>query len=122
MNKLSKMIRLAYFLVSIAVITVACSDHKANIRQAVAARADSVEVFALKKEPVSKMLKLPAELYPWERSEIYAEVEGYVKELKVDIGDRVRRNDVFVVLDAPGITAGFAEATADLAGALAKYQ
>jgi membrane fusion protein (multidrug efflux system) len=111
-----------HFFISIAVITVACSEKKENGQQARAGQADSVQVFTLKKEPVSKELSLPAELYPWQRSEIYAKVEGYVKELKVDIGDRVKRNDVLVILDAPEVTADFAKASADLKAARAMYQ
>lgn len=90
--------------------------------QAAATATDSVEVFVLKKEPVVKNLSLPAELHPWERAEIYAKVEGYVKELKVDIGDRVKRNDVLVVLDAPEVSANYAKASADLQASHARYQ
>jgi len=82
---------------------------------------DSVAVFKLKKDSVSKLLKLPAELYPWERSELYAKVEGYVKEFKFDIGDHVKKNDILLILDAPEVTANYAKAFADLQAARAKY-
>jgi membrane fusion protein, multidrug efflux system len=97
-----------------------CAEKKAS-ESAIAAQADSVQVFALKKDSVSKTLKLPAELHPWERAEIYAKVEGYVSQLKVDIGDRVRKNDVLIVLDAPEVTANFAKASAELQSARSKY-
>lgn len=110
-----------YFLIAMGVITMGCSGKRDNDQQGRVA-TDSVRVFTLTKEPVSKALKLPAELYPWERSEIYAKVEGYVKELKVDIGDRVKRNQILVVLDAPEVSADFAKASADLRAAQAQYQ
>jgi membrane fusion protein, multidrug efflux system len=97
-----------------------CSEKKAS-ENPIVALPDSVQVFMLKKDSVSKTLKLPAELHPWERSEIYAKVEGYVGQLKVDIGDRVRRNDVLIILDAPEVTANFAKASADLQSARSKY-
>jgi membrane fusion protein, multidrug efflux system len=97
-----------------------CVEKKAG-ESPLSARPDSVQVFALKKDSVSKTLKLPAELHPWERSEIYAKVEGYVSQLKVDIGDRVRKNDVLIVLDAPEVTANLARASADLQSARSKY-
>lgn len=84
--------------------------------------ADSVEVFTLRKEAVSKPFSLPAELLPWERAEVYAKVEGYVRELKVDIGDRVEKNDVLVILDAPEVTANYAKSSADLQAAQSKYR
>lgn len=82
---------------------------------------DSVQVFLLKKEPVSKTLSLPAELHSWERAELFAKVEGYVRELKVDIGSRVKKNDVLIIIDAPEITANYAKATADLQSAQSRY-
>ena len=84
--------------------------------------ADSVEVFTLKKEAVSKTFSLPAELLPWERAEVYAKVEGYVRELKADIGDRVRKNDVLIILDAPEVTANYAKSSADLQAAQSRYR
>jgi RND family efflux transporter MFP subunit len=85
------------------------------------AAADTVEVFLLKKEPVSKSLSIPAELHPWERAELYARVEGYVKEVKVDIGDRVKRNQVLAVIDAPEVMANYAKASSDLQAARSRY-
>jgi len=101
-------------------ILIGCTDKKSQPTSSV--KIDSVEVFALKKELVVKMLALPAELRPWERAELYAKVEGYVKELKVDIGSRVKRNDILVIIDAPEVTANYARSAADLQGALSKYK
>jgi RND family efflux transporter MFP subunit len=113
--------RLIYLLLT-TVVLIACSGKKETPSVAVNKdRADSVKVFVLKKDSVSKNLKLPAELYPWEKAEIYAKVEGYVKQLKVDIGDGVKRNDVLLVLDAPEVTANYAKALADLQSARARY-
>lgn len=97
-----------------------CSERKEG-KNPVAARLDSVRVFALKKDSVSKTLRLPAEVHPWERSEVYAKVEGYVSQVKIDIGERVRKNDVLIVLDAPEVIANFAKASADLQAARSRY-
>ncbi|MCD9015154.1 efflux RND transporter periplasmic adaptor subunit [Parachryseolinea silvisoli] len=110
----------SFFL--LAAIALSCSEKKETSRKSAGVeQADSIKVFALKKDSVSKVLKLPAELHPWERAEIYAKVEGYVKELKVDIGDKVKKNDVLLILDAPEVTANYAKASADLQAARAKY-
>jgi len=106
----------------VLIVTTSCSVKKKNMETASAeAHPDSVKVFSLKKDSVSKTLTLPAELYPWERADIYAKVEGYVKEFKFDIGDRVKKNDVLLILDAPEVTANYGKATADLQAARAKY-
>ena len=96
-----------------------CADKK---RQTTSVNAiDSVDVVVLKKETVAKQLSLPAELHPWERAELYAKVEGYVKELKVDIGSRVKRNDILVIIDAPEVTANYAKSSADLQATLSRF-
>jgi RND family efflux transporter MFP subunit len=118
---ISTMNRFAAFFL-LAAILPSCSQKKETSSKPTGSeQADSVKVFALKKDSVSKALKLPAELHAWERTEIYAKVEGYVKELKVDIGDKVRKNDVLLILDAPEVTANYAKASADLQAARAKY-
>jgi membrane fusion protein, multidrug efflux system len=113
--------RLTIFILLTAVV-LACSEKKETSNKATSSeQADSLKVFALQKDTVSKALKLPAELHPWERAEVYAKVDGYVKELKVDIGDKVRKNDILLILDAPEVAANYAKASADLQGARAKY-
>ncbi|HLF35320.1 MAG TPA: efflux RND transporter periplasmic adaptor subunit [Cyclobacteriaceae bacterium] len=103
-------------------IAALCGCTKNKLNSSSPNTTDSVEVFILKKEPVIKTLSLPAELLPWERAEIYAKVEGYLRELKVDIGDRVRRNDIMLIIDAPEIAANYARALADLQAAGARYR
>ncbi|HEU5289643.1 MAG TPA: efflux RND transporter periplasmic adaptor subunit [Cyclobacteriaceae bacterium] len=103
----------------VIVALVSCTDKKSQAPPTTS--VDSVQVFILHKAPVEKTLSLPAELHPWERAELFAKVEGYVRELKVDIGSRVRKNDVLIVIDAPEVTANYAKATADLQGAQSRY-
>ncbi len=109
--------RLVILIVIVALAGCADKKNQATTTTSV----DSVQVFPLKKEPVTKTLYLPAELHPWERAELFAKVEGYVRELKVDIGSRVKKNDVLVILDAPEVTADYARSSADLQAAHSRY-
>ena len=84
-------------------------------------KVDSVAVFTLKKSAVNKKLTFPAELTPLERAEIYAKVNGYVKEFKVDIGDRVKKGQIMAILDAPEIGSNYAQANSELQTAKSKY-
>lgn len=108
-------------LIIICLVALIASCTKME-QQTTTAHADSVEVFVLKKEVATKTLTLPAELYPWERAELFAKVEGYVRELKVDIGSRVKKNDVLLIIDAPEVTANYARASADLQAAQSRYR
>jgi membrane fusion protein, multidrug efflux system len=103
----------------VIVALAGCTDKKSQ--PSASTSVDSVQVFILKKEPVTKTLSLPAELHPLERAELFAKVEGYVRELKVDIGSRVKKNDVLIVIDAPEVTANYARSLADLQAAQSRY-
>lgn len=103
-----------------ALILFGCSEQKKLSTSGT--ESDSVEVFSLRKEKVVKSLSLPAEIRAWERAELYAKVDGYVKALRVDIGDRVKRNDVLAVLDAPEVAAHYAQSVADFQAAQARYK
>jgi len=67
-------------------------------------------------------LTLPASLQAWNSAPIHARTSGYVARWLVDIGDRVRRGQLLVVLDAPELEQQLAAARADLQTALANQQ
>src|SRR5688500_4185050 len=70
---------------------------------------DTVPVFLLQDTSVAKSIELPAELLPYEQSPLFARVQGYVKEMKVDIGDRVRRGQTLALIEAPELNTKQAE-------------
>jgi membrane fusion protein, multidrug efflux system len=82
---------------------------------------DSVIVFVLSKEPVNKQVSFPAELSPSERADIYAKVSGYIKNIKVDIGDDVRKGQVLAILDAPEALSNYAQTNAEVHTARSRY-
>jgi RND family efflux transporter MFP subunit len=57
---------------------------------------------------------------PYAQQQVYAAVAGYVKEVPVDIGDRVKKGQVLAVIDAPILVAEADQAAA--AAELAKAQ
>ncbi|MBI2375706.1 MAG: efflux RND transporter periplasmic adaptor subunit [Deltaproteobacteria bacterium] len=50
---------------------------------------------------VVRKLRVAASLEPWESVMLYAKASGYVREIKVDRGDRVTKGTVIAVLDVP---------------------
>lgn len=46
-------------------------------------------------------ISVPAELKPYEQVAVYAKVAGFVQQLYVDRGDRVRKGQLLAVLEAP---------------------
>ncbi|WP_312554010.1 efflux RND transporter periplasmic adaptor subunit [Empedobacter brevis] len=66
-------------------------------------------------------LKLAGELKPYEKTDLFAKVNSYVKQIRVDIGDRVVRGQILVVLEAPEIVSQIANAKAKVQAQEAIY-
>jgi membrane fusion protein, multidrug efflux system len=122
---INKTIAMRYFCLIImpGLLTIALTTGCGKTSKKVSKKTsvDSVSVFILSKEPVNKQLSFPAELIPLDRAEIYAKVSGYVKSVKVDIGDRVSKGQVLAILDAPEALSNLSQANADVQAARSRY-
>ncbi len=108
-------------LAALAGMLTGCHQNPESKAIAKKAGADSVTVFLLTRDTVSKQITFPAELIPLERAEIFAKVSGYVGTLKVDIGDKVSKGQLLAVLEAPEANANYAQANADVQIARSRY-
>ena len=70
-----------------------------------------METIEISKSNPLVTLKLPGELKPYEQTELFAKVNSYVKQIRVDIGDKVIAGQTMVVLEAPEIASQTAKAT-----------
>jgi RND family efflux transporter MFP subunit len=57
-------------------------------------------------------LKLPATLAAWNDTVLYGRIDGYVRKLNVDIGDRVKAGQLLAEIDAPDAAQQLAQAQA----------
>jgi RND family efflux transporter MFP subunit len=73
------------------------------------ARAAVVQV---RRTPLSNTLSIAGEFLPYQEVELHAKVAGYIKNINVDIGDRVHRGQVLAVLEIPELTAQLQSASA----------
>lgn len=117
-----------YTFLSVCCITlictlVACKDSGQQEEPATntATSIDTVPAFILSDTLAAKNIELTAELVPEEKTEILARVNGYVKEVKVDIGDKVKRGQTLVLVEAPELQTRYAEYQTQLLSAKAKY-
>ena len=81
-----------------------------------------VEVVRVDRENLSKEITVPAEFRPYTEVELHAKVSGYVKEMKVDIGDRVKAGQLIAVLEVPELHDDFDHAVANERRAQAGYR
>lgn len=110
-------------MLSIALILALTGCKESGKETAVtSAGPDSVTVFLLQKQAIKKQLSFPAELIPYEKAELFAKVNGYIKEMKVDIGDRVSKGQVLVLLEAPEMLSSYAQTGSEAQFAKSKYK
>jgi multidrug efflux pump subunit AcrA (membrane-fusion protein) len=71
--------------------------------------------------PIFPGLNLTAEFEPFQEVDVMAKVSGYIREIKVDIGDRVSEGQLLATLEIPEMqddltraAAAIEEANADL--------
>jgi membrane fusion protein (multidrug efflux system) len=63
--------------------------------------ADAIETLTLEKSPLPQQVRLPAQLAAFEEVSIFPKVNGYVKDVNVDVGSAVRKGQVLMTLEAP---------------------
>jgi RND family efflux transporter MFP subunit len=80
------------------------------------AELKSVETRLPARKTLSRTLDVPATVRAYERVDVLAKISGYASEVLVDIGDRVKSQDVLVVVAVPEMEKELAEARAELQG------
>lgn len=111
-----------HFLPAALFLTMmACNNNQPQPAATPANAVDTVAVLILHDTQVNKTIELPAELLPLEKADITARVQGYIKEMKVDIGDLVRRGQTLAIIEAPELQTKYAEFQASLQAARAKF-
>ncbi len=70
-------------------------------REPVSSREPTVAVVKVAREDLYRDVTIPAEFRPYEEVELHAKVSGYVSEMKVDFGDRVKAGQLMATLEVP---------------------
>jgi RND family efflux transporter MFP subunit len=82
----------------------------------------SVEVTKSVRKDLARKIGLPANIEPLYQSTLYAKAGGYVKWIKVDIGDRVKEGEVLAELDVPEMVKEYDQVKARLRAAQSSYE
>src|SRR5215831_2976941 len=91
---------------------IASSCNRAPKVEAQAPDIPTVAVAKAAKEELSHNLTLTAEFRPFQEIDVMAKVSGYVKEIKVDAGDRVQQGQLLATLEIPEMADDLARARA----------
>jgi multidrug efflux pump subunit AcrA (membrane-fusion protein) len=73
-----------------------------------------VEVVRPRRVTLAQRLQTNATLEAFEETDIFANVSGYLSDVRVDIGDHVKAGQVLAVVDIPELKQQLAEAEAQL--------
>lgn len=68
------------------------------------APAVAVAVTRAGRRDLSRELELAAEFRPYQEIEVHAKVAGFLQEIRVDVGDRVKKGQLLAVLEVPEFT------------------
>ena len=108
----------ALVLVAFGVITLDArrksqAQADAQVREETVRRGPRVRLADVKRSPGVRHLVLQGEARPYAEVTLYAKVAGYLRDLRVDKGDRVKANQVLATVIAPELDAQYLAAEAD---------
>jgi RND family efflux transporter MFP subunit len=86
---------------SIPVWRAVTAHAKAQAVPAPALQASSVAVARVTRQDLYNEVTIPAEFRPYLQVELHAKVSGYVEQISVDIGDRVKAGQLLAKLEVP---------------------
>lgn len=87
------------------------SNADATSSLSTSSEAITVAVTKVLQEDLSQTLTLAAEFRPEQEIDLHAKVAGYVREIKVDVGDRVRQGQLIAMLEVPEFKDDLMQAT-----------
>jgi RND family efflux transporter MFP subunit len=88
-------------LVSIPMWRLATSHAQARVSKGTVTAPDPVAAARVIREDLFNEISIPAEFRPYLKVELHAKVAGYVDQILVDIGDRVKAGQLLARLEVP---------------------
>ena len=96
---------LAAASISLVALTASCSARRERDTVVEARSSVTVGTVLAKSRPLSQRLTVSSELVPFQEIDVYAKEPGYVKQLYVDYGSKVKRGQLMAVLEIPELEA-----------------
>jgi RND family efflux transporter MFP subunit len=122
-------VALAVGIICLVISIVSCARKGGAAMTSQTAEVPTVAVVQAARADLSTDVVLTAEFEPFQEIDVMAKVSGYIKDIKVDIGDRVKEQQLLATLEIPEMqddltraAASIDEADADLAAARDELQ
>jgi RND family efflux transporter MFP subunit len=112
-----KKTRLAYGLAALGIAvtlpaTLALRSSSRKDAEGESRPAAVVAAARAQRADLSRSITLSAEFAPYQEISVHAKVAGYVRSIRVDVGDHVRKGDTIAVLEIPELNDDLRKATA----------
>jgi membrane fusion protein (multidrug efflux system) len=91
----------------------ASAHNEGQAREEEQAKGPRVRVVEAKVSPPVRHIELQGEARPFASVTLYAKVSGYLKEIRVDKGDKVKPNQLIAIIESPEIDRQYDAAVAD---------
>ncbi len=118
-SKLASILAVALVLVAAVVAVVLWIDRRhaaaseRDRREKVVAKGPKVRVVTVKMSDAKRELTLPGELRGYEQTTLYSKLAGFMRSMRVDRGDLVKKGDILAVIESPENDDDVAEAVSD---------
>jgi len=86
----------------LALVGTGCSKIRASAgTEPQVSSVPTVGITAVTMKPIERQLTVSSELVPFQEIDVYAKEAGYLRDLRVDYGSRVREGDLMATLEIP---------------------
>ena len=113
---------LALAILSVPLCRLIGNNARAHTDQVAPAPLQPIAVSKVTREDLFNEVPIPAEFRPYLEVELHAKVSGYVDQMYVDIGDRVKAGQLLATLEVPELRDELASAMASEKRAKADYK
>jgi RND family efflux transporter MFP subunit len=86
---------------------------EADERSRAVAAGPRVQLAVVERSPALRQLSLQGEARPYASVTLYAKVSGYLKDVRIDKGDRVREGQLLATIESPELDRQYEAAVAD---------
>ena len=109
------------FVLGSALLLAGCSNDKAEDKKPAAAATPHYQTATIEARPVQQQIKLPATLAAYQEVSIFPKVNGYVKQVLVDVGSHVHAGQLLMTLEDPELVQAVVQAREKYSETQAQY-
>ncbi len=97
----SRFLSISVFSLCLALVLPGCR----RAQNVTASAVPTAPIVTVKRSNLATHLSVAGQFQPYQEVDLHAKVSGYIRQIRVDIGDRVRQGEVLAILEVPELDA-----------------